>query len=41
LAGFRTAYVFDVAQTEGRRLPEFAKTTGDPKDCVGKAEDSR
>jgi antirestriction protein ArdC len=36
LAGFRTAYVFDVAQTEGRPLPEFAKTTGDPKDYVGK-----
>lgn len=34
LAGFRTAYVFDVAQTEGRALPEFAKTTGDPKDYV-------
>jgi antirestriction protein ArdC len=36
LAGFRTAYVFDVAQTEGRPLPEFAKTTGDPKGYVGK-----
>lgn len=32
LAGFRTAYVFDVTQTEGKALPEFAKTTGDPKD---------
>src|SRR5438445_4259264 len=31
LAGFRTAYVFDASQTEGRPLPEFAKTTGDPK----------
>ncbi len=30
LAGFRTAYVFDVAQTEGRPLPEFAKTSGNP-----------
>jgi hypothetical protein len=36
LAGFRTAYVFDVAQTEGQPLPEFAKTTGDPKDYVRK-----
>ncbi len=36
LAGFRTAYVFDVAQTEGRPLPKFAKTTGDPKDYVEK-----
>jgi antirestriction protein ArdC len=32
LAGFRTAYVFDVSQTEGRPLPEFAKTTGDTKE---------
>jgi antirestriction protein ArdC len=36
LTGFRTAYVFDVAQTEGRPLPEFAKTTGDPKDYLEK-----
>lgn len=36
LAGFRTAYVFDAAQTEGRSLPEFAKTTGDPKDYAEK-----
>src|SRR5499433_3343668 len=28
LVGFRTAYVFDVSQTEGRPLAEFAKTTG-------------
>src|ERR1700692_4759048 len=28
LAGFRTAYVFDVTQTEGRPLPEFASTRG-------------
>lgn len=32
LAGFRTAHVFDVSQTEGRALAEFARTTGDPKD---------
>jgi RNA polymerase sigma factor (sigma-70 family) len=32
LAGFRTAYVFDVAQTEGKPLPQFARTAGDPKD---------
>ena len=36
LAGFRTAYVFDVSQTEGKALPEFAKTTGDPKDYADK-----
>jgi antirestriction protein ArdC len=32
LTGFRTAFVFDVSQTDGKPLPEFAKTTGDPKD---------
>jgi len=32
LAGFRTAYVFDISQTEGKPLPEFAKTTGDVKE---------
>ena len=32
LTGFRTAYVFDVSQTDGKPLPEFAQTTGDPKD---------
>lgn len=36
VAGFRTAYVFDVSQTEGKALPEFAKTTGDPKDYTNK-----
>jgi antirestriction protein ArdC len=32
IAGFRTAYVFDLKQTEGQPLPEFAKTAGDPKE---------
>ena len=27
---FKTAYVFDINQTEGRPLPEFAKAQGDP-----------
>lgn len=36
LAGFHAAYVFDVEQTEGKALPEFAKTTGDPKDYLEK-----
>ena len=36
LSGFRTAYVFDVEQTEGRPLPQFASTTGDPKDAMEK-----
>jgi N-terminal domain of anti-restriction factor ArdC/IrrE N-terminal-like domain len=36
LAGFRTAYVFDVSQTDGKPLPEFAKTAGDPNDYTEK-----
>ncbi len=27
---FRTAYVFDISQTDGKPLPEFARTQGDP-----------
>jgi antirestriction protein ArdC len=27
---FKTAYVFDISQTEGKPLPEFARTRGDP-----------
>jgi len=30
LVGFRAAYVFDIQQTEGRPLPEPARTRGDP-----------
>ncbi len=29
LTGFRAAYVFDVSQTEGKELPEFARVQGD------------
>lgn len=36
ITGFRAAFVFDVNQTEGKPLPEFAKTTGDPKDHLEK-----
>jgi antirestriction protein ArdC len=36
VTGFRPAYVFDISQTEGKPLPEFAKTTGDPKDYTEK-----
>jgi antirestriction protein ArdC len=32
LFGFRAAYVFDVSQTEGEPLAEFAEVQGDPKD---------
>jgi hypothetical protein len=27
---FKTAYVFDISQTEGNQLPEFARAQGDP-----------
>ncbi len=30
LLGFKNAYVFDIAQTEGKPLPEFARVQGDP-----------
>jgi antirestriction protein ArdC len=36
LAGFRTAFVYDVEQTDGRPLPEFATTRGDPKEYSDK-----
>jgi antirestriction protein ArdC len=36
LIGFHTAYVFDVSQTDGKDLPEFAKTTGDPREFAKK-----
>ena len=32
LFGFRAAHVFDVSQTEGEPLPEFATVKGDPQD---------
>ena len=31
LYGFRAAHVFDVSQTEGDPLPDFAKVSGDPQ----------
>jgi hypothetical protein len=36
LTGFRTAFVFDVEQTEGKPLPQFATTTGDPREFADK-----
>ncbi|MGH9771345.1 MAG: DUF1738 domain-containing protein, partial [Candidatus Acidiferrales bacterium] len=32
LAGFRTAYVFDISQTDGQDLAEFASVKGDPRE---------
>ena len=36
VAGFRAAYVFDVAQTEGQPLPQFAATKGKPRESSPK-----
>ena len=36
--GFRAVHVFDVGQTEGKPLPEFAKVEGEPGDWLGKLE---
>jgi hypothetical protein len=33
---FRVVYVFDVTQTDGEALPEFAKVSGDPGDFSGR-----
>src|SRR5216683_3959391 len=34
LFGFRAAYVFDVSQTDGEPLPEFATVKGDPQNFI-------
>jgi hypothetical protein len=34
LVGFRTAYIFDLAQTEGQELPEFSRVRGDPEEST-------
>ena len=34
--GFRTAFVFDLAQTHGKPLAEFARTAGDPSQFADK-----
>lgn len=38
--GFRAAYVFDVAQTEGQELPEFSRITGDPGEKLSRLIDA-
>lgn len=38
--GFRVAYVFDVTQTDGEPLPEFADASGDPGDWLSRLEQS-
>lgn len=34
VVGFKTAYVFDIDQTNGKSLPEFARVQGDPADYI-------
>jgi hypothetical protein len=34
VAGFRTAYVFDISQTDGKELPAMGTVRGDPKDST-------
>lgn len=36
VTGFRAAYVFDIEQTDGRPLPAFAETRGDPETFMDK-----
>jgi antirestriction protein ArdC len=38
IATFKTAYVFDISQTEGRPLPEFARARGDPGSYLERLE---
>jgi antirestriction protein ArdC len=38
--GFRAAYVFDVAQTEGKALPEFSRTGGDPGEHLARLKEA-
>src|SRR5699024_6564932 len=38
VAGFKVAYVFDVSQTDGKPLPEFAAVDGDPGDKLERLE---
>ena len=39
LFGFRVVHVFDVTQTEGEELPEFASLGGDPGDRIQRLEE--
>ena len=37
--GFKVVHVFDVSQTDGKALPQFAKPHGDPMDWLGLLEE--
>ena len=36
VTGFRSTYVFDIAQTDGRDLPEFAQASGNPQEHLAR-----
>jgi antirestriction protein ArdC len=38
IRGFRVVHVFDLSQTEGEELPEFAQINGEPGECLGRVE---
>lgn len=38
IRGFKVVHVFDISQTEGDPLPEFARATGDPGDNIAAVE---
>lgn len=37
--GFKIVYVFDISQTDGEELPQFAGISGDPGELLGSMED--
>jgi hypothetical protein len=37
--GFKAAYVFDISQTDGEPLPEFAKVKGDPAEYLARLKE--
>jgi len=39
LYGFRSAYVFDISQTDGDSLPEFAQVQGEPGQFTGRLKE--
>ncbi len=39
MMGFRVVHVFDISQTEGESLPEFASVTGDVGDKLGRLKE--
>jgi antirestriction protein ArdC len=38
LRGFKVVHVYDVSQTEGKELPEFARVSGDPGEHIASLE---